>query len=74
MGSGESFCLLLAGRMKSLLAVQWPHCSKRVSEALCIVDNSTYLYMVNEILALGFSGDSVIKNLPANAGNTTDVG
>ena len=34
MGSGESFCLLLAGRMKSLLAVQWPHCSKRVSEAL----------------------------------------
>ena len=34
MGSGESFCLLLAERMKSLLAVQWPHCSKRVGEAL----------------------------------------
>lgn len=34
MGSRESFCLLLAERMKILLAVQWPHCSERVGEAL----------------------------------------
>lgn len=34
MGSGESFCLLLAERMESLLAVQWPHCNKRAGEAL----------------------------------------
>ena len=26
------------------------------------------------ILKMGFSGDSVVKNLPANAGDTGDVG
>ena len=30
--------------------------------------------MVNEILALGFSGGSVIKNPPANAGHIGDLG
>lgn len=33
-GKWGKLFLLLAERMESLLAVQWPHCSKRAGEAL----------------------------------------